>query len=796
MKINIDDPKLTAYALGELNPPEREEIEKFLHDNEEAKAYVDEIRDLGGILEGSLEKESMPDGQSEVNIPGVIGSVRNVFKPHWSRKLISYPVAMGAVAALLLVVFLPVYLNDSSVLMPREESRDREPYRVSIVDKNEGSSEAIQLLTESSAAPAQEVEEEVKTLGKEKNDMGRQPVATNQVAVVAQAKPEVRSRPGTKGEVAKMSPAVSRISVDEMEGDRDVVATSKFEVVSDKDDRYLKTNSISAVGIGKEIQKVPMSISVMGEDFLQDAGSASVKKLQRYQAEGSDVRMKSILSHPVPPVFEEPPARNGRPDFNTEAYDRILENAFLAVQENPLSTFSIDVDTASYANMRRFINAGQLPPKGAVRIEELINYFSYDYPEPEAKGEDPFSASMEVGPAPWKEGHQLVRIGLRGESVSVEERPKANLVFLLDVSGSMNSPNKLPLVKQAMRVLVEHLQTEDRVAIAVYAGASGLALPSTSIKKKREIFGALERLSAGGSTNGGMGIQLAYDVAKAHFVKDGVNRVILCTDGDFNVGTTNQDSLVELIEEKAKTGTFLTVLGFGMGNYKDSTLEKLADHGNGNYGYVDSLAEAKKLLGSQIDGTLVAIAKDVKIQVEFNPASVKAYRLIGYENRVLAKEDFNDDTKDAGEIGAGHTVTALYEIVPMDVDIELPPVDHLKYQKPLARLKTKNRDMEKELELLTLKLRYKEPTGDTSELMEIPLLANEPTLDEVSKDFKFAAAVAGFGMLLRDSDYKGDLSLDRVIELAGQGLGSDEKGERMEFLSIVKQVRDMQREEG
>jgi len=790
MKINIDDPRLTAYALGELNPTEREEIEKFLHNNEEAKAYVDEIRDLGGILENSLEKESMPDRQSEVTIPGVVGSERNVFKPHWSRKLISYPVAMGAIAALLLVVFMPVYLNDSSVLMPREESRDRDLYRVSTVDKNEGSAEGNELLTESSAAFAQEVEEEVKSLGKEKNDMDRQPVAANQVAAPAQAKPEVRSLPGAKGEVTKRSPAIPGNSVDEMEGDGATV--SKFEVVSDKDDRYMKANAVSATGM--EMQKVPMSLSAMGEDFLQDAGSTSVKDLKRYQAEGSDVRMKSMLPYPAPPILEESPVRNGRPDFNTEAYDRILENAFLAVQENPLSTFSIDVDTASYANMRRFINGGQLPPKGAVRIEELINYFSYDYPEPEANGEEPFSAAMEVGPAPWKEGHQLVRIGLRGESVSVDERPKANLVFLLDVSGSMNSPNKLPLVKQAMKVLVEHLQPEDRVAIAVYAGASGLVLPSTPIKKKREIFGALERLSAGGSTNGGMGIQLAYDVAKAHFVKDGVNRVILCTDGDFNVGTTNQGSLVELIEEKAKTGTFLTVLGFGMGNYKDSTLEKLADHGNGNYGYVDSLAEAKKLLGSQIDGTLVAIAKDVKIQVEFNPASVKAYRLIGYENRVLAKEDFNDDTKDAGEIGAGHTVTALYEIVPMDVDIELPPVDLLKYQKPLARLKTKNRDIEKEL--LTLKLRYKEPTGDTSELMEIPLLANEPTLDEVSKDFKFAAAVAGFGMLLRDSDYKGDLSLDRVIELAGQGLGSDEKGERMEFLSIVKQVRDMHREEG
>ncbi len=790
MKINIDDPRLTAYALGELDPTEREEIEKLIHENEDAKAYVEEIRDLGGVLESSLEKEGLPDVRPDTGVWENSGSESKVLKSHWSRKLISYPVVMGAVAALLLVVFLPVYLHDSSDLLPREESGNRELYPVSTIERNEVAPEAAESLTESSAVLAQEVEEEVKVLGKEKDAADRKRIDANQVAT--QSKPEARSQVGLKEEIAKTSPAVSEVSSDEIESDEDAATMSKFEVVSDKDDRYLKANAAPATGM--EMQKVPMSISVIGEDFHQDAGSTNVRDLQRYQAESlADVRMMSVLPHPVPPALEEKPPVLRRPDFNTEAYDRIVENAFLAVRENPLSTFSIDVDTASYANMRRFINAGQLPPKGAVRIEELINYFSYDYPEPKAKEKEPFSVAMEVGPAPWKEEHQLVRIGLKGESVSAEKRPRANLVFLLDVSGSMNSPNKLPLVKQALKVLVEHLQPEDRVAIAVYAGASGLVLPSTPIKKKSEIVSALERLSAGGSTNGGMGIQLAYDVAKAHFVENGVNRVILCTDGDFNVGTTNQGDLVELIEEKAKTGTFLTVLGFGMGNYKDSTLEKLADHGNGNYGYVDSLAEAKKLLGSQIDGTLVAIAKDVKIQIEFNPASVKAYRLIGYENRVLAKEDFNDDRKDAGEIGAGHTVTALYEIVPMDIDIELPEVDLLKYQTPMARPELKNRGLEDEL--LTLKLRYKEPDENKSELMEIPLLVNESTLDEVSKDFKFAAAVAGFGMFLRDSDHKGDLSLDQVIELAGQGLGTDEQGERLEFLSMVKRVRDMKRGE-
>ena len=371
-------------------------------------------------------------------------------------------------------------------------------------------------------------------------------------------------------------------------------------------------------------------------------------------------------------------------EFNTETYDEIVENEFLLAQSNPLSTFSIDVDTAAYANVRRFLTHGQKPPPGAVRIEELVNYFSYDYPWPE--GDVPFAVNAEIAGCPWAPEHRLVRFGLKGRVIEADSRPVSNLVFLLDVSGSMADENKLPLVKNAMRLLVEQLGENDRVAIVVYAGSSGLVLPSTTADQKQTILTAFDRLNAGGSTNGGEGIELAYQVAVENYINGGVNRVILCTDGDFNIGTTDRSSLVRLIEEKAASGVALTVLGFGMGNYKDATVEQLADKGNGNYAYIDTLNEARKVLVEQMTGTLITIAKDVKIQVDFNPAQVAAYRLIGYENRLLKAEDFDDDTEDAGEIGAGHTVPALYEIIPVGVDVpESMTAPQSKYQQPGGR---------------------------------------------------------------------------------------------------------------
>jgi Ca-activated chloride channel family protein len=467
-----------------------------------------------------------------------------------------------------------------------------------------------------------------------------------------------------------------------------------------------------------------------------------------------------------------------------ERYAQIDENPFLEASRAPLSTFSIDVDTASYSNTRRFLSDGQLPPRDAVRIEELVNYFSYDYPQP--AGGEPFSVKAEVADCPWNTQHKLVQIGLQGKKISTEDMPPANLVFLLDVSGSMNEPHKLPLVKSGLRTLAEQLTARDRVAVVVYAGSSGLALPSTPGDRKNDIIGALERLEAGGSTNGGAGIQLAYSVAEQNFIRGGVNRVILATDGDFNVGVTGDESLVSLIEEKRQRGVSLSVLGFGTGNLNDSMMEKLADKGNGNYAYIDSESEARKALGEQAAGTLLTIAKDVKIQVEFNPRLVAGYRLIGYENRMLAAKDFNDDRKDAGEIGAGHTVTALYEIVPAGQKIENPGVDELKYSRPSEEPRGTASG-----ELMTVKLRYKEPDGGTSKPLNVGVLDSRASYANASPDFKFAAAVAEFGMLLRGSRYKGQASYNSAAELARASIGADLQGRRTEFVKLIESARSL-----
>jgi Ca-activated chloride channel family protein len=495
----------------------------------------------------------------------------------------------------------------------------------------------------------------------------------------------------------------------------------------------------------------------------------------------AEQRVAGTTSNSIAPLATPAPQYE-EPVGNTEQYSHIDENPFLEVARAPLSTFSIDVDTASYSNTRRFLKDGQLPPKDAVRIEELVNYFSYDYPQP--VGEAPFSVTAEISEAPWNPSHRLVHIGLQGKRIPTADLPPANLVFLLDVSGSMNEPRKLPLVKSAMKLLAEHLTARDRVAMVVYAGSSGLVLPATSGDRKGEILSAIDRLEAGGSTNGGEGIQLAYRIAQENFIKDGVNRVILATDGDFNVGVTSEGELVRLIEEKRQSGVFLSVLGFGTGNVKDSMMEKLADKGNGNYAYIDSLGEARKVLGEQVGGTIFTIAKDVKIQVEFNPRQAAAYRLIGYENRLLRDQDFNDDTKDAGEIGAGHTVTALYEVVPFGQKFENPGVDPLKYQQP-----TQPSAMANSNELMTVKLRYKEPTNEVSKLVQVSLADAKGKLGSASENFKFASAVAAFGMLLRDSKYKANASYNKVLELARASTGADAQGYRAEFIQLVETAR-------
>ena len=465
---------------------------------------------------------------------------------------------------------------------------------------------------------------------------------------------------------------------------------------------------------------------------------------------------------------------------DAEEYNHVSENRFLSAKETPLSTFSVDVDAASYSNMRRFINQGQLPPKDAIRTEELVNYFSYDYAKP--TGVDPVRITTEVGVCPWNEKHRLVRIGLKAKEIPTANLPESNLVFLIDVSGSMFGPTRLDLVKSSLKLLVNNLREKDKVAIVVYAGSAGEKLPSTSGSDKQKIREALDELQAGGSTAGGEGIRLAYKIARKNFIKGGNNRVILCTDGDFNVGVSSKEGLESLIEEECKSGVFLTVLGYGMGNYKDNKMQALAEKGNGNHAYIDNIQEANKVLVNEFGGTISTVAKDVKLQIEFNPAQVEAYRLIGYESRLLNKEDFNDDAKDAGEMGAGHVVTAFYEVVPVGVKSDYAgKVDDLKYQKVDDK---KQRVYTNSDELLTVKLRYKQPDKDVSKKIE--LVVKDDKKNQVSPDFHFASAVAMYGQLLSDSDFKADASYEKVVALAKKGLNNDERGYRREFIRLVE----------
>lgn len=488
------------------------------------------------------------------------------------------------------------------------------------------------------------------------------------------------------------------------------------------------------------------------------------------------VSLCGAVGHVTPGIMASRMYADG---MNAEEYKEIAENNFKTVSESPLSTFSIDVDAASYSNMRRYINKGELPPADAIRTEELINYFSYDYPQP--TGNDPVKITTEVGACPWNVKHRLVRIGLKAKEIPTDKLPVSNLVFLIDVSGSMYGPQRLGLVQSSLKLLVNNLRDEDRVAIVVYSGSAGEKLPSTSGSDKQKIREAIDELTAGGSTAGGAGIKLAYKMAKQNFVKGGNNRIILCTDGDFNVGVSSDEGLEKLIEQERKSGVFLTVLGYGMGNYKDSKMQVLAEKGNGNHAYIDNLQEANRVLVNEFGATMHTVAKDVKLQIEFNPSQVQAYRLIGYESRLLKDEDFNNDAKDAGEMGAGHTVTAFYEVVPAGIKSDFTgKVDDLKYQKTKPTPAATNNSKE----LLTVKLRYKAPDGNTSKKIEQPLI--DDNKEKVSSDFRFASAVAMFGQLLRDSDFKGAATYDKVISLVKTSLDNDEKGYRREFIRLAE----------
>jgi Ca-activated chloride channel family protein len=726
MKINLDDPNLTAFALGELSGAEQAAIEEAVASSAEAQAFVAETQQFSRLLKSEYAAEQQRPPERSANIIRMEEQRRLWSSTQWG----SLAAALAIFAVIGVVAFSTIQRYGGTIAQRPPGLRKE---RVNLPANPSMTVEAIP-----------------------EEDFGgtpRTPATT----------------PAQQNLLALQAPPPPPNSAPEF---------SLGELKSDEPSAGLRRRLADA---GKKPSLANPFVSRFGND---SAGSP-------HRAAGDT---QSALSED-----SEPPSRS-RQDFDTATYDHVSENPFLQAATNPLSTFSIDVDTASYSNIRRFIESGSLPPKDAVRVEEMINYFTYDYREPE--GDKPFSIDLDATACPWDASHRLLRIGLKGRDVTTENRPASNLVFLLDVSGSMTPAERLPLVKQAMRLLVEKLTEKDRVAIVVYAGGSGLALPSTTGDRKETILRALEDLKAGGSTNGAEGIELAYKVAADNFIKGGVNRVILATDGDFNIGVTNQGDLIRLIERKAKGGVFLSVLGVGTDNLKDSTMQKLADKGNGNYAYLDSLDEARKVLVQQVNGTLMTIAKDVKIQVEFNPARVASYRLIGYEKRMLRKEDFNNDKVDAGEIGAGHTVTALYEIVPAgtgaaDPSASIPPVDPLKYQAPSSSpVAVAQADAKASQEMVTVKLRYKKPDGDRSELTERSFVDNGSKFEDAAPDLKFAAAVAEFGMILRDSQYKGKGTIGAVIEWAREGKGRDAAGYRAGFLELARKTQALKQREG
>lgn len=525
------------------------------------------------------------------------------------------------------------------------------------------------------------------------------------------------------------------------------------------------------------------------------ACAARSSALKPDYARGAPAKDKAALGAPVPAsmakreMAEEEKAMapealmaNVDQDFKTDEYNKINENQFKDAAQNPLSTFSIDVDKASYSNVRNYLNSGSLPPPDAVRIEELVNYFDYSYPEP--TGQHPFSITTELANTPWNPDSKLFLIGIQGKRLDYQNLKPCNLVFLIDSSGSMSDENKLPLLKKSLKLLVGALSAKDRIAIVAYAGSAGLILDSTPATEKEKIIASMDKLSAGGSTAGGAGIELAYQTAKANYIPGGNNRVILCTDGDFNVGTSSTGDLVSIITEKRKQDVYLTICGFGMGNYKDGRMEEISKAGNGNYFYIDGEKEAEKVFVKEMRANMFTIAKDVKIQIEFNPAAVKAYRLIGYENRLMAAEDFKDDSKDAGELGPGHTVTAMYEIVPAGSAAGAATADGLKYQK------TALSDAASSGELLTVKFRYKPISSDTSVPIEVPVLAKDAKdFGQASRNLRFASAVAEFGMLLRKSAFAGSATWDSAIDMAKSAKGSDEEGYREEFIGLVEKAK-------
>ena len=767
--LDPNDPRFTAKALGE---------NEALDINPEANEEFDSLQTFADTLKAELKAHDEPDSLTDEQKERVRATVETK-----KKKLVRFPTWINTVAACLvlgllgIITYTMVEPLNTPILSGGKEDVERMLAEQEEIRRRQSTGSGATIPSESSQAA--QIDDSTSNTppifglsSNEKNlsapEAAPTPAAEHpmiQSYAVGDEVSELDIGAGRSDSFTNALPTkveTARIS------DRDLIAQAAANR-NQSNDEVAPTSYFRLSKEGKDNGPNPTPPAAASANTTTWSTVAVAEPKLKRILEGSSTRNSFV-----------DPVRIQQEPWNREAYDRLVENNFKNPTDHPLSTFSIDVDTASYSNVRRFLNNGQLPPADAVRIEEMINYFSYEYEEP--KDETPFAVHVDAATAPWNDDHRLVRIALQGETVDESERPDANLVFLIDVSGSMSNQNKLPLVQRSLNLLVDQMEARDRIAVVVYAGASGLALPSTTANNKETIQHAISNLKSGGSTNGGAGIELAYSVAQKHFIEDGINRVILCTDGDFNVGTTDRGSLTRLIEEKAKTGVFFSVLGFGMGNYQDAAMEELSNKGNGNYGYVDSLKEARKVFVDDMLGTLYTIAKDVKIQVEFNPQHVGSYRLIGYENRMLAKEDFNDDTKDAGEIGAGHRVTALYEIVPPQLaDGKTPSVDPLKYQAATEAVA-------KSSEMLTVKLRYKQPDEDISSLIEKPFVDNGSALDATDDDFRFATSVASFGMLLRNSELIAGMSYKDVLKLAQNAKGNDSGGLRSEFIELVEKV--------
>ena len=771
------DWRITAYAFGELEGEELSEFESRLSIDEELRKAVDEFKDLANKLEG-VSGDAIDSEQAK----------RASIEPNW-EDLIATPAEptlvsrrgkhLGWIAG-----FLTVAASLIGLLGWQQfQSRDRRVSEIALKAGSQVIYEDVQVTDETSRSGGlASVAEESDSL-----DLAALPVS------------EPRAEESPAGDAAKVAQGSGSPSL--AQSPLAAQSLSSPQSLSTPMNRFAEEAEAKSGSLGDDSTKlnsIVVNESIVRESngrsagialsdqasvegrFLQPEFSKQQRLSREERGESEGFSRLSIL----------PGGMAGGGTGSGDRFEPTTDNPFFDVTQAPLSTFSIDVDTASYSKIRSMLTQfRRFPAKDAVRIEEMINYFSYDYPEP-ASEDVPFSVNMEIADCPWAEGHRLARIAIKGRSIEKGARAASNLVFLIDVSGSMDQPNKLPLVRRGLEMLARQLGENDRVAIVVYAGAAGVVLDSTTADNKDAILTALDRLSAGGSTHGSQGIQLAYEIAREHFIEGGTNRVILCTDGDFNVGTTGTEQLVSLVEDEAKGGVFLSVLGFGTGNLNDAMLEAISGRGNGNYAFIDSVSEARKVLVEQMTGTLLTIAKNVKIQVEFNPTHVQSYRLIGYENRVLAAKDFNDDKKDAGEIGAGHTVTALYELVPQGYHES--GVDPLRYQ-PEVSLSNSAEAPAHQGEVLMLKLRYVKPEESESRLLQFPISNNEAAFGEASEDFRFAAAVASFGMLLRDSPYKGSGSFESVRRIAREAVGTDAQGLRDEFVGLVEQAIQMSR---